>query len=61
MVEGYTHSRRPVLLKFVENTESADAAIKRERQIKGWSRRKKEALISGDYEKLPDLAKGRSR
>lgn len=56
LVEGYTHSRRPVVLKFTETTASAVAATSRERQIKGWSRRKKDALIRGDYLGLPDLA-----
>ncbi|HVX81673.1 MAG TPA: GIY-YIG nuclease family protein, partial [Devosiaceae bacterium] len=36
-------------------------AIARERQIKGWSRRKKEALIAGKYLALPDLASRPSR
>lgn len=58
VVDGYTHSRRPLTLKFCEITESAIAATTRERQIKGWSRRKKEALIAGDYELLPELSRG---
>ena len=57
LVEGYTRSRRPVILRCVEMTESAREAVTRERQIKGWSRRKKEALIAGDYEELPTLAR----
>ncbi|WP_082092745.1 GIY-YIG nuclease family protein [Devosia epidermidihirudinis] len=60
VVEGYTHSRRPVSLRFVESTESALEAIARERQIKGWSRRKKEALIAGQYEKLPELSRAKA-
>ena len=57
IVEGNTYSRRPVTLRFVETTESALAATSRERQIKGWTRRKKEALIAGRYDALPGLAK----
>ena len=57
IVPGYTHSRRPVILRCVETTGSAWEAIGRERQIKGWSRRKKEALIAGQYEALPALAR----
>jgi putative endonuclease len=57
VVEGYTRSRRPVILRCVETTESAREAVTRERQIKGWSRRKKEALIAGAYEELPALAR----
>ena len=37
------------------------AAIDRERQIKGWTRRKKEALIRYDYEALPGLASRKQR
>ena len=59
VVAGYTHSRRPVELVYFETTESAREAITRERQIKGWSRRKKEALIEGDFEGLSGLAKNR--
>ncbi len=61
---AYTKSRRPVTLVFSETYDRIDEAIRRERQIKGWSRRKKEALIRGDYEALPDLASrpgGRSK
>jgi putative endonuclease len=54
--KGYTHSRRPVELVFTEDYERIVDAIDRERQIKGWSRRKKEALVRYDYEALPELA-----
>ena len=55
-VEGYTKSRLPVELVFTETYERIVDAIERERQIKGWTRRKKEALIRYDYEGLPALA-----
>jgi len=45
-----------VRLVFVEVYERITDAIARERQIKGWSRAKKEALIRGDYEALPALS-----
>ena len=38
VIPGYTHSRRPVQLVFVESFSSRQAAFARERQIKGWSR-----------------------
>ena len=60
IAKGYTHSRRPVVLCLVESTESAREAISRERQIKGWTRRKKEALMAGQYELLQALAKART-
>jgi len=56
VVDGYTSTRTPVQLVFSEAFESIIQAIARERQIKGWSRRKKEALIRYAYEELPDLA-----
>nr|WP_240700149.1 hypothetical protein [Sphingomonas gei] len=34
-------------------------AIASERQIKGWTRAKKEALIAGDWERLSSLARNR--
>ncbi|MFQ5444439.1 MAG: GIY-YIG nuclease family protein [Nitrospinales bacterium] len=53
----YTHCRRPVEIVFAERFNQIKIAIEREKQIKGWSCRKKEALISGDWEKLPELSK----
>lgn len=44
----YTRSRLPVELVYSEECESLSAALKRERQIKPWSRARKEALIAGD-------------
>jgi putative endonuclease len=44
----YTRSRLPLTLVYVEQCESRSAALKRESQIKPWSRAKKEALIAGD-------------
>jgi putative endonuclease len=45
---------------FKEVFESRDEAVVRERQLKGWSRAKKEALISVNEAKLVTLAKRRS-
>ena len=56
VVDGYTSTRTPVELVFAEGFERILDAIARERQIKGWSRKKKEALIHYAYEDLPDLA-----
>ena len=49
---GYTQNRRPIELVFSDQFTSIDDAINRERQIKGWSRSKKEALIAGDWARL---------
>ena len=54
---GYTQNRRPVQLVFSNEFTSMDDAIDRERQIKGWSRAKKEALIAGDWERLTELSR----
>jgi putative endonuclease len=43
--DGYTARRRPVTLVFTETYDRIIDAIARERQIKGWSRAKKEALM----------------
>ena len=42
----YTRSRLPVSLVYTEPGDSLSAALKRERQVKPWSRAKKEALIA---------------
>ena len=54
--DGYTAHRRPVSLVFQQGFAAIDEAIAAERQIKGWRREKKEALIRGDYAALPPLA-----
>ncbi|HET9385516.1 MAG TPA: GIY-YIG nuclease family protein [Gemmatimonadales bacterium] len=43
----YTRTRLPVSLVYVEQCESLSAALKRERQLKPWSRARKEALVAG--------------
>ena len=56
LISGYTYTRRPVQLAFVDQFDSRQAAFERERQIKGWSRAKKEALIESNWNKLRQLA-----
>ena len=46
---GYTASRRPIELVWQGEFESIEGALAFELQIKGWSRKKKEALIAGDW------------
>ena len=55
----YTAKRRPVHLVYYEAFETLDDAVKRERQVKKWSRAKKEALIHGEMESLKKLSKSR--
>jgi putative endonuclease len=54
--DGYTARRRPVRLVFRQACERIEDAIATERQVKGWRREKKEALIRGQYAALPLLA-----
>ena len=56
-ISGYTQTRRPVRLVFVEGVASRQVAFERERQIKGWSRAKKQALIKQDWQSLTELAR----
>jgi len=53
----YTMTRRPVELLFSEEFPTRIEALTCERQIKGWSRRKKEALINSDWEALKEYSK----
>ncbi len=56
-IPGYTRARRPVDLVWQQEFQWATDAIAAERRIKGWSRRKKIALIEGDWEALKQAAK----
>lgn len=53
---SYTFSRKPVDLVYYENFYSPEVAIKREKQLKGWSRAKKLALINEKTEDLNHLS-----
>jgi len=56
--EGANHTKKhlPVKLVYYEEFQRIDQAFYREKQVQGWSRKKKEALINSDYNKLPKLA-----
>lgn len=56
--EGANHTKKhpPVRLVYFEEFERIDEAFYREKQIQGWSRKKKEALINGMTEELKKLA-----
>jgi tRNA/rRNA methyltransferase len=56
-IPGYTEKRRPVTLVWSERFPERDQAFAAERQIKGWSRAKKEALVRGDWEAVRELAR----
>ncbi len=55
--DSYTSNRRPVELVFTADFTEVGFTIDAEKQIKKWSRAKKEALIDGRFEDLPGLAK----
>ncbi len=57
---GYTAKRRPIELVWSEDFFTREDAFWVERQIKGWSRAKKEALIAGDWDLISRLARGLS-
>lgn len=57
---GYTAKRKPITLAWQGEFEKREDALTFERQIKGWSRAKKEALIAGDWEKVSALAKSKA-
>lgn len=52
----YTFARRPVALVFAQEHATRLEALAAEQQIKGWSRKKKEALIRGDWAEVSRLA-----
>jgi len=58
---GYTARRRPVVLAFQQYFERIEDAVLAERQVKGWRREKKEALIRGDFAALPALSRRAAR
>jgi len=57
LIEGYTQKRRPVTLVWSQDFPERDQAFRAERQIKGWSRAKKEALIRGDWDGVRFLSR----
>ncbi len=54
---NFTKKHLPVVLVYFEEFQRIDEAFNREKQVQGWSRKKKEALINSEYNKLPELSK----
>ena len=56
--EGANHTKKrlPVKLVYFEEFDRIDEAYYREKQVQGWNRKKKEALIFSKRESLPELA-----
>ncbi len=57
---NYTRKHLPVELVYYEEFQRVDDAFAREKQIQGWSRKKKEALVQGQFGKLTDLARSKN-
>ena len=56
----YTYKRRPVELVFSQEFATREEALTSERQIKGWSRKKKEAMMRGDWAEVSRLAQSKT-
>ncbi len=59
--DGYTSARLPVTLVFSQEFSTRLEALICERQIKGWSRKKKEAMIRGDWAEVSRLARSKNK
>lgn len=57
---NFTRKHLPVKLVYCQEFANIEEAFLREKQVQGWSRKKKAALINGEFEKLPSLAKSRT-
>ncbi|MBS1643314.1 MAG: GIY-YIG nuclease family protein [Bacteroidetes bacterium] len=57
-IKSYTFKRRPVALKYYTHFVDINQAIAWEKVLKGWSRKKKEALFIEDWNEIKRLAKG---
>jgi predicted GIY-YIG superfamily endonuclease len=53
--KGYTYTRRPVTLIYGEVFGTREEAFHAERQVKGWTRAKKLALVAGDWQSVRRL------
>ncbi|MBS2098531.1 GIY-YIG nuclease family protein [Carboxylicivirga linearis] len=58
---NFTKKHLPVKLVYYEEYDNIADAFYREKQIKGWSRKKKLALIEGRHDELPELSKSTLR
>jgi putative endonuclease len=58
---NHTKKRLPIKLVYVEEYLNIATAFEREKQIQGWSRAKKEVLITGDFDALPNLSECKNK
>ena len=61
LIKGYTSKRLTIELVYSNRFNNVNDAIRSEKQIKGWRREKKEALIQQNFEALVKLSKTRRR
>ena len=54
---NFTKKYLPVELVYYEEFQRIDEAFYREKQVQGWHRKKKEALIMGNHQELPRLSR----
>lgn len=54
--KSFTYKRRPVKLRYWLRFTDINQAIEWEKQLKGWSRKKKEALFKDDWEEIKRLS-----
>ena len=59
-LKAYTYRRKPVKLVYYEDHSDPYYAYRREKQIKGWSRKKKIAMINGEWDLLPELSRSKN-
>jgi putative endonuclease len=57
---AFTYGRRPVVLRYYQRFSDINYAISWEKQLKGWSRKKKEALFNEDWSKIQELSRNHS-
>jgi len=58
--DGYTNTRRPVKLVYTDEFPTREEALNHERQIKGWNRKKKEALMRSDWNEISRLSNSKT-
>ena len=56
MGSKYTKNRLPIELVYLEEYSRIDEAFYREKQVQGWTRKKKEALMRNQWKSLHELA-----
>ena len=56
---SYTSKRRPLKLLWATDCQTREQAYELEKQLQGWSRAKKQALMRGDFAALPGLSANR--